>query len=54
MRILSHVYLHNPDANLDDLPEPVDAERSAAATKAVKGRAEALLAKFHAFTTAPK
>ena len=54
MRILSHVYLRNPDANLDDLLEPVDAKRSAAAAKAVKGRVEALLEKFRAFNTAPK
>ena len=53
-RILGHVYLRNPDANLDDLLEPVDADRSAAAAEAVKGRAEALLAKFRAFATAPK
>ena len=53
-QIFSHVYLRNPDANLDDLLEPVDVERSAAATQAMKGRAEALLAKFHAFATAPK
>ena len=53
-RILSHVYLRNPDANLDDLLEPVDAKRSAAAAKAVKGQAEALLSKFRAFNTAPK
>ena len=53
-RILSHVYLRNPDANLDDLLEPVDAKHSAAAAEAVKGRAEALLSKFRAFNTAPK
>ena len=53
-RILSHVYLRNPDANLDDLLEAVDAKRSAAAAEVVKGRAEALLAKFHAFNTVPK
>ena len=53
-RILSHVYLRNPDANLDDLLEPMDAKCSAAAAEAVKGRAEALLGKFHAFNTAPK
>ena len=53
-RILSHVYLRNPDANLDDLLEPVDAERSTAAAEAMKGCAEALLAKFHAFAIAPK
>ena len=53
-RILSHVYLRNPDANLDDLLEPVDTAHSAATAEAVKGRAEALLAKFRAFATAPK
>ena len=53
-RILSHVYLRNPDANLDDLLEPVDAECSAAAAKTVKGRAEALMAKFRASATTPK
>ena len=52
-RILIHVYFHNPDANLDDLLEPVDAGRSTAAAEAVKGRAEALLAKFRAFSTKP-
>ena len=52
--ILSHVYLRNPDANLDDLLEPIDAKHSAAAAEAVKGRAEALLVKFRAFNTAPK
>ena len=53
-RILSHVYLRNPDANLDDLLEPVDAKSSAAAAEAVKGRAEPLLSKFRAFNTTPK
>ena len=53
-RILSHVYLRNPDANLDDLLEPLDVQCSAAAAEAVKGRAEALLEKFRAFNTVPK
>ena len=53
-RVLSHVYLLDPGANLEELLEPVDAERSSAAAEAVKGRAEALLAKFRAFATAPK
>ena len=44
----------NPDANLDDLLEPVDIERSAAAAEAMKGRAEALLAKFRAFSIGPE
>ena len=53
-RVLNHVYIRNPDANLDDLLGPVDAGRSAAGAEAVKGRAEALLANFRAFATAPK
>ena len=36
-RILSHIYLRNPDVNLDDLLEPVDAKRSAVAAEVVKG-----------------
>ena len=36
-RILSHVYLRNPDANLYDLLESVDAKHSAVAAEAVKG-----------------
>ena len=53
MRIISHVYLRGPDANLDDLLEPVDGKRSTAAAVALKGRAEALLSKFRTFNTAP-
>ena len=53
-RILNHVYLRNPDTNLDALLEPVDAKRSANAAEAIKGQAEALLSKFCAFNTAPK
>ena len=52
-RILSHVYLRNPDANLDDLLEPVAAERFAAVAEGVKGQAEALIKWFHAFDPAP-
>ena len=53
-RVLSHVYLRDPGSNLDELLEPMDAERFATAAEAVNGRAEALLEKFRAFATAPK
>ena len=52
-RILNHLHLHDPDADLDELLEPVDDERCAAAAEAVKIRVEALLKKFHAFDPAP-
>ena len=52
--MLTHIYLHDPDVDLDDLLEPVSGERAAAAAEAVKGRAEALLGKFRAFSTKPK
>ena len=41
-------------SDLDSLLEPVSGERAAAAAEAVKGRAEALLGKFRAFSTKPK
>ena len=53
-RVLTHVYLCDPGTNLDDLLEPVDAKHSAAAAEAVKGQAEALLAKFRTFATMPR
>ena len=46
--VFTHVYLRDPNVDLDSLLEPASGELSAAATEAVKGRAEALLAKFHA------
>ena len=52
--VLTHVYLHNPNVDLDSLLEPVSGELAAAAAEAVKGRAEALLGKFRAFSTKPK
>lgn len=52
--VLSHVYLRDPGANLDELLEHEDTERSMAAAEAVKGRAKALLEKFRTFATAPK
>ena len=53
-RVFTHVYLRDPSVDLDSLLEPVSGELAAAAAEAVKGRAEALLAKFRAFSTKPK
>ena len=53
-RVLTHVYLCNPNVDLDSLLEPASGELAAAAAEAVKGRAEALLGKFRAFSTRPK
>ena len=53
-RVLTHIYLHDPNVDLDSLLEPASGELAAAAVEAVKGRAEALLAKFRAFSTKPK
>ena len=54
MWVLTHIYLRDPDVDLDGLLEPVSGQRAAAAAEAVKGRAEALLGKFRAFDTKPK
>ena len=53
-RVLTHVYLRDPNVDLDSLLELVSGELAAAAAEAVKGRAEALLGKFWAFSTRPK
>ena len=53
-RVLSHVYLRDPNVDLDSLLEPVSGEVAAVAAEAVKGRAEALLGRFRAFGTLPK
>lgn len=53
-RVLTHVYLRDPNIDLDSLLEPASGELAAAAAEAVKGRAEALLAKFRSFSTKPK
>ena len=52
-RVFSHLHLHDPDANLDEMLEPVDVERYAATVEAMKGQGEALLGKFRAFAPAP-
>ena len=53
-RVLTHIYLRDPGVDLDSLLEPVSDERAPAAAEAVKGCAEALLAKFRAFSTKMK
>ena len=50
-RVLTHIHLRNPGFDLDSLLEPVSSKHAAAAAEAVKGRAEALLGKFRAFST---
>ena len=53
-RVFAHIYLRDPNADLDGLLEPVSGEGAAAAVEAVKGRVEALLGRFQAFSTKPK
>ena len=53
-RVFTHIYLRDPSADLDSLLEPASGEHAAAAAEVVKGRAEALLGKFRAFSTRPK
>ena len=53
-RVLTHIHLRDPGFDLDSLLEPVSGQRAAAAAEAVKGRAEALLGKFRAFSTKPE
>ena len=53
-RVFTHIYLRDPNVHLGSLLEPASGERAAAAIEAVKGRAEALLGKFRAFSTRPK
>ena len=53
-RVLTHVYLRDPNVDLDSLLEPASGEHAAAAAEAMKGRAEALLSKVRAFGTKSK
>ena len=53
-RFFSHVYLRDPNVDLDSLLEPASGEHAAATAEVVKGRAEALLGKFQAFSTKSK
>ena len=52
-RVLSHLYLRDPNADLGVVLEPMDEKRCEAATEAVKGQVEALLKKFLAIDPAP-
>ena len=52
-RVLSHLYLRDPNAHLDELVEPVVDEHCAAADAAMKGQVEALLKKFRGFVLTP-
>ena len=54
MRVLSHIYLRDPNIDLDSLMEPMSGDLAATAAEAVKGRAEALLGRFSGFSTLPK
>src|SRR4051812_17374842 len=53
-RVFTHIYLRDPSVDLDSLLEPASGERAAAAAEPVKGRVEALLGKFRAFSTKSK
>lgn len=53
-RVFTQVYLRDPNIDLDSLLEPVSGDLAAAAAEAVKGQAEALLARFCAFSTKPR
>ena len=53
-RVFTHVYLRDPNVDLDSLLEPASGELAVVAAEAVKGRAKALLASFHAFSTRPR
>ena len=52
-RVLSHVYLRDPNVDFDSLLEPVSGDRAAAAAEAVRGRAEVLLGKFRSPSVLP-
>ena len=52
--VFTHIYLRDPNVDLDSLLEPASGELAAATAEAVKGRPKALLAKFRAFSTKPK
>ena len=53
-RVFAHIYLRDLNADLNGLLEPVSGEGAVATVEAVKGRAEALLGRFQAFSTKPK
>ena len=53
-RVFTHAYLRDPSVDLDSLLEPVSGELATVAAEAMKGQAEALLARFCAFSTKPR
>ena len=52
-RVFSHLHLHDPNACLDELLEPVAEDQCEAAAAAVQAQVEALLKKFRGFVSAP-
>ena len=52
-RVFSHLHLHDPNACLDELLEPVGNDQCTAAASAVQGQVEASLKKFRGFVSAP-
>ena len=52
-RVLSHLPLRDPNAQFDELLEPVAEDLYETAAAAVQGRVEALLGKFHGFVSDP-
>ena len=53
-RVLGHIYLRDRNVDLDSLMENMSSDLAAAAAEAMKGRAEALLGWFRAFSTLPR
>ena len=53
-RALSHLHLHDPNAQFDKLLEPVAEDLCEAAAAAVQGQVEALLGKFRGFVSDPQ
>ena len=51
--VFNHLHLRDPAARPDELLEPMDEERCAAAAAAMKGQVEALLEKFDTFAPTP-
>ena len=52
-RVLSHLHLHDPNAQSDELLEPVAEDLYETAAAAVQGQVEALLGKFRGFVSDP-
>ena len=52
-RVFSHLHLHDPNARLDELLEPVAKDHCEAAAAAVQGQVEALLGMFRGFGSDP-